>query len=141
MTEAAKAGAGNAGQGRSGASSSQLQQHCTTIYFRGKPVMEVRGGIAYRKAGVGERLLKPPAWSFHEPVIAQLQQAGTRRLVVEDTTTGVTYVADWAAFVAKSFALDRRAGPQRALPIGYWRVMQGGLAAVAGWQQPSLFDV
>lgn len=140
MTEATKAGAGNTGQGRSGAGSSQLQQHCTTIYFRGKPVMEVRGGVAYRKAGRGERLRKPEGWSFHESVIAQLQQAGTRRLVIEDVTTGVTYVTEWPTFAAKSFALDRGAGPQRALPLSYWRVVHG-LAAVTGWQQPSLFDV
>lgn len=102
--------------------------------------MLVRDGVAHRKAGAGERLLKPQGWSFHESVIAQLQQAGTRRLVVEDGATGTTYVADFSTFVAKSFALDRGAGPQRALPIGYWRVVHGGLAAVAGWQQASLFD-
>ncbi len=111
------------------------------IYCKGRQVMHVRDGIAYRRAGPGERLLKPEGWSFHESVISQPQQAGTRRLVVEDTATGVAYAADWSTFVAKSFALDRGEGPQRALPIGYWRVVRGGLAAVAGWQQPSLFDV
>ncbi len=113
----------------------------TPIYFKGRQVMHVEDGIAYRKAGPGERLRKPEGWAFHEPVIDQLQQAGTRRLVVEDTTTGETFTTEWSTFLAKAFALDRGAGPQRALPIGYWRAVHGGPAAVAGWQQPSLFDV
>jgi len=97
----------------------------TPIYFRGRPVMRVESDIAYRKAGSGERLRKPEAWSFHESVLQQLEAAGARQLVVEDLETGRTYTADWGTFVAKSFALDRGAGPQRALPIKYWRVVHG----------------
>ncbi|HOR00071.1 MAG TPA: hypothetical protein PLJ35_14750 [Anaerolineae bacterium] len=113
----------------------------TPIYFKGRQVMHVENGVAHRRAAPGERLLKPEGWSFHESVIAQLQRAGTRRLVVEDGATGTTYVADFSTFVAKSFALDRGAGPQRALPIGYWRVVQSAAAVAAScWQQPSLFE-
>ena len=113
----------------------------TTIYFGGRPVMHVKNGAAIRCAKPGERLRKPEAWSFHESVIAQLQRAGTRVLVVEDLETGITYTVDWPVFLAKSFALDRGAGPQRALPIGYWRVVHGSPAVVARWQQPGLFDL
>lgn len=113
----------------------------TPIYFRGRQVMHVEGGIACRRAGRGERLRKPEGWSFHEEVITQLQRAGTRVLVVEDQETGITYTVDWPTFLTKAFALDRGAGPQRALPIGYWRVVHGSPAAVARWQQPSLFDL
>jgi len=101
--------------------------------------MRVVNGMAYRKAGRGERLRKPEGWSFHEEVITQLQQARARVLVVEDRETGITYTADWATFVAKAFALDRGAGPQRALPIGYWRAMHG-TPATAGLVQASLFE-
>ncbi len=111
----------------------------TPIYFRGCQVMHVENGIAYRRAGRGERLRKPPAWSFHVSVLRQLEAAGVRQLVVEDLETGRTYVVDWATFVAKAFALDRGAGPQRALPIGYWRVVHGAPAAV-GLVQASLFE-
>ena len=111
----------------------------TPIYFKGRQVMHVEDGIAYRKAGPGERLRKPEGWAFHEPVIDQLQQAGTRRLVVEDTTTGETFTTEWSTFLAKAFALDRGAGPQRALPIGYWRAMHG-TPATAGLVQASLFE-
>jgi len=113
----------------------------TTIYFGGRPVMHVRNGVAIRHAKPGERLRKPEGWSFHESVIQQLEAAGVRQLVVEDLETGRTYTADWGTFVAKSFALDRGAGPQRALPIGYWRVVHGSPAVVARWQQPGLFDL
>jgi len=101
--------------------------------------MRVVNGMAYRKAGRGERLRKPEGWSFHEEVITQLQQARARVLVVEDRETGITYTAGWATFVAKAFALDRGAGPQRALPISYWRVMHG-TPATAGLVQASLFE-
>jgi len=82
---------------------------------------------------------KPEGWSFHESVIRQLEAAGVRQLVVEDQETGRAYTVDWATFLAKSFSLDRGAGPQRALPIGYWRVMHG-TPATAGLVQASLFE-
>ena len=94
----------------------------TPIYFRGRQVMRVESGIAYRKAGPGERLRKPEGWSFHESVIQQLEAAGVRQLVVEDLETGITYTVDWPTFDAKAFRLDRGAGPQRALPLAYWSV-------------------
>ena len=91
------------------------------ITLRGKPVMSVENGIGYRKAGPGEILRRPPAWSFHRSVIEQLEAAGVHRLVVEDQVTGRRYIAEWAVFIAKSFTLDRGFGPQRALALEYWR--------------------
>ncbi len=145
MAQTTRAGATAmaAGQGQ-GARANSPSFHSTTICLRGKPVMDLVEGIAYRKAGRGERLRKPEGWSFHEEVIAQLQQAGTRVLVVEDQETGITYTVDWSTFLAKAFSLDRGAGPQRALPIGYWRAVHGATAApVSGgpvWRQASLFE-
>ena len=125
MTETMKAGAVGAatGQGQNLRADGSLPlPHSTTVFLRGKPVMEVVEGIAYRKAGRGERLRKPEGWSFHEEVIAQLQRAGTKVLVVEDLETEITYTVDWPTFLAKAFTLDRGAGPQRALPLAYWSV-------------------
>ncbi len=117
----------------------------TPIYFRGRQVMCAENGIAYRRAKPGERLRKPEGWSFHERVIAQLERVGTQMLVVEDQETGITYTVDWPTFLAKAFALDRGAGPQRALPLGYWHMVLHGRATSApvptgpAWQQERLF--
>ncbi len=116
----------------------------TSIYFRGRPVMHVENGIAYRKAGPGERLRKPEGWSFHEEVIQQLEAAAVRQLVVEDLETGITYTTDWPTFLAKAFALDRGAGPQRALSLRYWAAdghapERRPLIKQPKWEQLSLF--
>ncbi|MGQ9683842.1 MAG: hypothetical protein ACUVX9_15000 [Anaerolineae bacterium] len=148
MREVAKAGAVGAAAGPTQslrADGNLPLPHSTTALFRGKPVMRVVGDIAYRKADRGERLRKPEGWSFHESVLQQLEAAGVRQLVVEDQETGITYAVDWSAFLAKSFALDRGAGPQRALPMRYWRVVHGPAAwspmpAGPVWQQANLFE-
>ena len=142
MRDTRKAGAVAAATGQEdGARANSPSFHSTTIYLRGKPVMKVTAGVAYRKAGRGERLRKPEAWSFHEEVLQQLEAAGVRQIVVEDLESGHIYAVDWSTFLAKSFPLDRGAGPQRALPIQYWRAVHGNPAAVTRWQQPSLFDL
>jgi hypothetical protein len=105
------------------------EQRSTPVWFNGKIVMTVCNGVGVRKARAGEMLLKPRAWSFHLSVLQQLEAAGARQLIVEDQETGITYTVDWPVFLAKSFCLNRGAGPQRALPIGYWHVVHGPTAS------------
>ena len=111
------------------------------ITLHGKPVMSVENGVGYRKAGPGELLRRPPAWSFHRSVIEQLEAAGVRQIVVEDQVTGRRYSVEWAVFIAKGFTLDRGFGPQRALALEYWRVESARHQTEPVWTQSTLFDL
>lgn len=84
--------------------------------------MEVRNGVAYRRAGPGEMMLKPPAWSFHEPVLQQMEAAQVVHIEVTNMATGHVYRVPWQTFAAMAVETNRGQGAQRYLPLQYWSI-------------------
>ncbi len=123
MTATKQAGAAGTATGpREGGRTNSPLFHCSTIFFRGKPVMHVRNGVALRRAKREEMLRRPPAWAFHLEVLEQIEAAGAHTLQVTDASTGAVYSVPWGTFVAHSVAIDRGFGCQRCLPLAYWSV-------------------
>jgi len=84
------------------------------------------GDTLMRKAKAGEQLRKPPAWSFHNSVLKQARAVGASLVIVADSESGITYRAPLAAFDTKGIAVDRSYGPQTALPLSAWEVVDPG---------------
>lgn len=95
----------------------------------GRVVGAVRGGV-FRKTvrGDKERLRVPPAWSFDAVSIQEALRLGAHSIRLKDVSSGKVYSASMDLFRRKCFRLDRNHGDQRALPLEYWTVVDGGNA-------------
>lgn len=134
MREKAKAGAGNTGQGRSAAGSSQLRAHSIPnpgggqfVWLDGRRVASVDADHVLRRTlhsgrhlyrGQGEE-----SWSFHTPVILEAQRIGARMIEVKDADTGLRYSVDLDTFTRRAMAINNDWGPQLALPLRLWQIV------------------
>lgn len=95
----------------------------TPIFLRGHRVAEVRDAVLLRRAKPGERLQRPPAWSFHTCVLEDAKAAGAQIVRVHDLASGLTYEANMGDFDAHGFRVCRGYGEQRALALGRFRIL------------------
>jgi hypothetical protein len=75
-----------------------------------------------RARGSIHMLRAPRGWALDAPTLAELRALGVATVTITDTETGTVYTAPLAEFEAHGVAFNRGAGPQVALPLGYWRV-------------------
>jgi hypothetical protein len=67
-------------------------------------------------------LRSPRGWAIDAHALAAARSAGALGLRIEDTESGKTYLATWAALDAHGYTFDRGYGRQIALPLRYWQL-------------------
>lgn len=130
MTETAKAGAGNAGQGRSGAGSSQLQAYSTTgqVYAQGKVVGQVRGDVFYKTVKRSIHLYRAlPGWAVDVVNLDDVERRGARWVELFDKESGARYRATIAEIRRHGRLLNHKNyGRQLCLHLDSWTVTRPG---------------
>lgn len=96
-------------------------------------IIGIVAGDVLRKEGRASRhmLRRPPAWAAAVEALDAANAAGAQWVEYHDLDTGNCYRAALSEFYRVGLRIDRGAGPQIALPLGYWQVTGRG-AAVAG---------
>lgn len=108
------------------------RQYTPILDLRGVMVAALWGGTL-RKIVHGSRhlLRRPvPSWAVDLHALAEAKRLGAVLAEVRDLDSGLTYSAPVSEFDRHGLPLDRGAGPQVALPLGYWSI--GGRPPVLG---------
>lgn len=75
--------------------------------------------VAIRRALPNHMLKRPPAWAFSEEVVEFFRERGVDeiKIICDD----VLYTCSMADFLKLAVQFSRGFGPQRHLPLRYWK--------------------
>jgi hypothetical protein len=94
-----------------------------TIYVDGKAVYTVSASGALQKRFRSNHILnKPRGLAVDVPVLREAADMGADRCEFVHMETGDVYSAPLAWLTEHGIYLNRGYGPQRALPLEYWRI-------------------
>lgn len=66
-------------------------------------------------------LRAPRGWAFDIPILEQASEQGAINVEVIDTDSETTFTASIGEFWKHGILIDRGHGPQRVLPIKFWK--------------------
>lgn len=104
-------------------------QNYTPIRVGNKLVGHVSGDTFAKRVSASRHFLRTPkAIALDLDSLAQAEQAGARRVAVEDTESGIIYRASIDYIRQAGFEIDRGFGRQIALPLNGWiKTGSGGI--------------
>jgi hypothetical protein len=78
--------------------------------------------VLFKTVRRSRHLLQHPrrAWSFDADLLWRATRAGIRYVIIRELERDEFYATSIALLVGLGFAVRRRAGPQRALPLALW---------------------
>lgn len=87
---------------------------------RARPIGRLRDGVLHTVvfSARGHMLRQPPGWAIEESTLDGV----TEGIRLTDGSTDTVYWVSRADFDRYSFAIERRFGKQRALPLRYWSI-------------------
>ncbi len=102
------------------------------LWYAGRRVASVDPDLVLRRTlhsskhlyrGTGEE-----AWSFHAAVIAEARRLGAAEIEVKDADSGMIYSVDFDVFLHQARPFVNEWGPQLALPLREWNVIDMSIA-------------
>ncbi len=95
----------------------------------GRLIGYVKGDTFHKTARASKHMLRnPKGWAADIDSLEQAENYGANFFEIKDTETGTLYKATVQDFWDYGQAFNRKHGPQRVLPIGYWRIERTGEA-------------
>jgi hypothetical protein len=117
----------NKGSSRKANYSRYYKESIPVFRSDGRKIGGIRKKVLFKVVRKSVHMLrKIEGWAWDEGALHQAQRLGVKKTLVIDKESGDEYWSTLENFLKNSIKIDYGHGPQRVLPIDYWRIKRPG---------------